>query len=423
MPSLVASVGVMTDSLVRARPSTTASTIVAAVAAALASATGVLASTLFLFAVAQSFAAGSLEASATYFVPGALVAFVLIFVGALLGALRSVYTATALGLIAGIVAALICTVLTLIGQDIAFTAELLTPLFATLTAVNLPFVVASVVIVPTLGRFVFDRVRGVGLFAGVSATRGSIALVRVPSDNLADGQITHIERTPVDVALANEQWDGYVAALVENGWTPIDVDAAPDLADAVFVEDAVVMFDGTAVITSPGAESRRDEITAVEATVRELGLDVASIQLPGTLDGGDVLKVGTTVYVGRGGRTNAEGIRQLRGIVAPLGFTVVAVPISKVLHLKSAVTALPDGTVIGYLPLVDDVSVFERFLPVPEEGGAHVVVLSADTVLMAASAPQSAALIADLGYTVVTVDISEFEKLEGCVTCLSVRIR
>jgi len=87
------------------------------------------------------------------------------------------------------------------------------------------------------------------------------------------------------------------------------------------------------------------------------------------------------------------------------------------------VTALPDGTVIGYPPLVDDTAVFDRFLAVPEPAGAHVVVLDDDAVLMAASAPLSAALIADLGYRVVTVDISEFEKLEGCVTCLSVRVR
>ena len=107
----------------------------------------------------------------------------------------------------------------------------------------------------------------------------------------------------------------------------------------------------------------------------------------------------------------------------PLGYTVVAVPITKVLHLKSAVTALPDGTVIGYPPIVDDPTVFDRFLSVPEESGSHVVVLAADTVLMAASAPKSAELIRELGYTVVTVDISEYEKLEGCVTCLSVRIR
>ena len=98
-------------------------------------------------------------------------------------------------------------------------------------------------------------------------------------------------------------------------------------------------------------------------------------------------------------------------------------PLTKVLHLKSAVTALPDGTVIGYRPLVDDENVFRSFLDVPEEGGAHVVVLDDETVLMSAHAPRTAAILRDRGLTVVTVDISEFEKLEGCVTCLSVRVR
>jgi dimethylargininase len=136
-----------------------------------------------------------------------------------------------------------------------------------------------------------------------------------------------------------------------------------------------------------------------------------------------VLKIGTTVFVGRGGRTNADGIRQFRRIAAELGFTVVAVPVSKVLHLKSAVTALPDGTVLGYPPLVEHPELFDRFLPVPEESGCAVVELAPDTVLMASSAPRTAELLEDLGYRVVAVDISEFEKLEGCVTCLSVRIR
>ena len=93
------------------------------------------------------------------------------------------------------------------------------------------------------------------------------------------------------------------------------------------------------------------------------------------------------------------------------------------LHLKSAVTALPDGTVIGYPPLIDDVTVFPRFLPVPEEEGAHVVLIGGDRLLMSANAPRSAALFRDLGYTPVEVDIGEFVKLEGCVTCLSVRLR
>ena len=105
-----------------------------------------------------------------------------------------------------------------------------------------------------------------------------------------------------------------------------------------------------------------------------------------------------------------------------LGYSVVTVPVSKALHLKSAVTALPDGTVVGFAKVVDNPALFERFLSLPEAGAA-VVVLSDDTVLMAASTPKSIALIENLGYSVITVDISEFEKLEGCVTCLSVRIR
>ena len=183
------------------------------------------------------------------------------------------------------------------------------------------------------------------------------------------------------------------------------------------------MFGDLAVVASPGAETRRGETAGAEAAMVRLGIPVQHLELPGTLDGGDVLKVGRTVYVGRSLRTNDAGIEALRDILAPRGYTVVAVPISRALHLKSAVTALPDGTVIGFPPLVDDPSVFEKFLPVPEAHGTAVVVLDDRAVLMSSAAPRSAELFAARGYRVVTVDISEFEKLEGCVTCLSVRLR
>ena len=147
------------------------------------------------------------------------------------------------------------------------------------------------------------------------------------------------------------------------------------------------------------------------------------IAAPGTLDGGDVLKVGDTVYVGRGRTHERRGHPPAAGHRRAARPTVVAVPLTKVLHLKSAVTALPDGTVIGYLPLVDDPLIFDRFLAVPEESGAHVVLLGEGRLLMAADAPRSAELFTDLGYDPVPVDISEFQKLEGCVTCLSVRLR
>ncbi|KQM84495.1 N(G),N(G)-dimethylarginine dimethylaminohydrolase [Agromyces sp. Leaf222] len=272
--------------------------------------------------------------------------------------------------------------------------------------------------------FLAPRVlRGILDYAPQRAPR-RLALVRIPATNLDEGLLTHLERRPVDHALADDQWDNYCAALVAEGWETVEVDAAPDLADSVFVEDAVVMFGDLAVITRPGAESRRPETEAVERAVRAIpGVTVASILAPGTLDGGDVLKVGSTVYVGASARTDAEGIRQLRALLAPHGYEVVAVPLTKALHLKSAVTALPDGTVIGDPERVDVPSLFPRFLPVHEPEGVAVVALSDESLLMSSAAPQTAAMLSNLGYRVVTVDISEFEKLEGCVTCLSVRVR
>jgi dimethylargininase len=263
------------------------------------------------------------------------------------------------------------------------------------------------------------------------------ALVRRPGPRLAEGLVSHIERQDVDVALALRQWQSYVDALTGAGWRVVEVPPADDCPDAVFVEDPVVVYGRTAVLARSGAPARRAETAGVEQMLA--GYEVRRIEAPGTLDGGDVLKIADTIYVGRSDRTNDEGIRQLaihlEGAGADRypaadhphelmpGVTVVPVPVTKVLHLKSAVTALPDGTVIGYPPLVDDPSVFPAFLPVPEESGAHVVLLGGDRVLMAASAPKTAALLAARGLAPITVDISEFEKLEGCVTCLSVRLR
>lgn len=250
-----------------------------------------------------------------------------------------------------------------------------------------------------------------------------VALVRKPGPLLDNGIVDHIEKVAVDIPTALQQWEGYVDTLRAAGWETIEVAPADDCPDAVFVEDSVVMFKNVAVSTRPGALPRRPEPAGTRDVVEKLGLSLNSIREPGTLEGGDVLKVGNTVYVGRGGRTNAEGIAQLRAILGPLGAQVVAVPVTKVLHLKTAVTALPDGTVIGYPEYVDNPAIFERFLPVPEPAGTAVVCLDGSHLLISASAPRTAKMLRELGYDVTEVDISEFEKLEGCVTCLSVRIR
>jgi dimethylargininase len=248
-----------------------------------------------------------------------------------------------------------------------------------------------------------------------------IALVRRPGPRLAEGLVTHIERTPIDVELAFRQHDAYCQALVAQGWEVREVPPADDCPDAVFIEDAVTVCGGLAIVTRPGAPSRRPETAAVAEAVAALGLDVRRIEEPGTLEGGDVLQVGSTVYVGRGGRTNADGIRQLRSHLSEIGRTVVPVPLEHVLHLKSAATALPDGTFLVWPPAVD-ASLFGAVRRVEEEPGAHVVPLGGDVVLMAASAPRTRDMLADLGFSPVVVDISEYEKLEGCVTCLCVLV-
>lgn len=250
-----------------------------------------------------------------------------------------------------------------------------------------------------------------------------IALVRRPGPLLAEGIVTHQEPVPVDLDLATRQWEAYVEVLRAAGWEIAEVAPADDCPDAVFVEDAVVVFDDLAVVTRPGAPSRVAEVDGAAAAAVAQGLTIARIEPPATFDGGDVLKVGRTVYVGETARTSHDGIEQLRTILAPRGWDVVGVPVRSVLHLKSAVTALPDGTIVGHPDHVDEPAAFTPFLAVPEPAGAHVVLIDQRTLLMAADAPRTAALYRDMGYAVVEVDISEFEKLDGCVTCLSVRIR
>lgn len=248
-------------------------------------------------------------------------------------------------------------------------------------------------------------------------------LVRRPSPRLAEGELTHLDRVAVDAALAQAQWEAYVEVFRARGWEIVDVEPADAQPDGVFVEDAVIVFGDLAVLCRAGAPSRRGEAESVRAAVEASGLRIAEVVEPGTLDGGDVLKVGRTVYVGASSRTNADGIAQLRAAVEPRGWRVAEIPVTKVLHLKSGVTALPDGTVVGYAPLVDDPSLFASFLPIPEEHGTAVVVLDETTVLMSGDAPETAELYRARGLEVVTTPVTEFEKLEGCVTCLSVRVR
>lgn len=246
------------------------------------------------------------------------------------------------------------------------------------------------------------------------------AIVRAPSPRLAEVELTHLERIPIDLACARAEHAGYVTLLARLGLEVIHAPALPDHPDGVFVEDTAVVVDDLAVLARPGASSRRGEVASIAAVLADRGYRLATIEPPATLDGGDVLQVGSTVYVGRTTRTDDAAIAHLRGLVAGLGRTLVPVEVVGMLHLKSAATALPDGTIVAVPGCVDESAFAGReVLHVPEPSGADVLVVG-PTVVVAASAPRTAALLADRGTEVVTVALTEFEKAEAGVTCPSI---
>ena len=391
---------------------------IAAVVTAIVVTFVVLTANALAYYVSQGMALDTFGQVFEYYLPSGAILLLLTWLTAFLPLLSSRWWALAAGVVAGVVASFVGVGVQVASSNPDFLAFVDQALFG-LTTLALVFLLATVIAMPTLGVWVNRTMREV-----LAERRGKpLALVRAPASTLANGLVTHVARKRVNLDLADVQWDAYVETLQECGWRIVEVDARDDLADSVFVEDTVVILGNTAIITSPGAPARVDETEGTEDVLRGLGMRIKRIEQPGTLDGGDVLVVNDTVYVGRSTRTNADGIRQLRVLARRRGFTVVAVPVARALHLKSAASALPDGTVIGYAQAFENVSLFARFLPVSEPLGASVVVLDANTVLMSASAPKTAALVRDLGYRVITVEIGEFEKLEGSVTCLSVLIR
>lgn len=224
----------------------------------------------------------------------------------------------------------------------------------------------------------------------------------------------------MDYALAETQSEGYVAALEDTGWPRLELPPLPDFPDAVFVEDALVLHDGLAIVTRSGASARRGESASARSGAEEAGYTVVEIIAPATLDGGDVLRCGRTAFVGSGSRTNAAGVAQLAAHLEPSGAQIVCVPLGPVLHLKTAVGRLPDGSLVGYTPFLRDPLLLGKLRAVPEPSGAQVLCLDTETVMLASDCPRSAALYERLGLRTVVVEIGEFQKLEAAVTCLSV---
>lgn len=247
------------------------------------------------------------------------------------------------------------------------------------------------------------------------------AFTRPVSSSINSCELTHRNRTPIDVALAIAQHQAYEQCLQGLRCQLRRLPAMPDFPDAVFVEDTCIVFDELAVITRPGAASRRPE-TASMADAMKSYRPLQWIESPGTLDGGDVLCVGRRIYVGQSSRTNGQGIERLRTLLTPHGHSVTAVELSGCLHLKSAATVVADGTVLVNPEWVDpaafgDVTIVRTD---PGEPMAANALRIGNRVVYAAGFPKTQRRLEDAGIEVVIVDLSELAKAEGAVTCCSV---
>jgi dimethylargininase len=247
-----------------------------------------------------------------------------------------------------------------------------------------------------------------------------IAITRAVSAALAQCELSFVGRTPIDLALARVQHAAYVQALAALGCKVVELPAEDTLPDAVFVEDVALVFDEVAVMTRPGAATRRAEGLSVEPVLAHYR-PLRHLQAPATLDGGDVLRIGRDVYVGVSARSNVEGISQLTQLLAPFGYRVHAVSTQGCLHLKSAVTLVADDTVLIQPAWLDD-TLFRRYrrieIDASEEHAANA--LRAGTgVVYPARFPRTAQKLADAGIAITPVDVSELQKAEGAVTCCS----
>jgi dimethylargininase len=248
----------------------------------------------------------------------------------------------------------------------------------------------------------------------------TVAITREVSPTMAACELTHFARQPIDIALARRQHAAYCDCLGALGLAVTMLPAEPDFPDAVFVEDPAIVLDEIAVMTRMGAESRRSES---ESLARELAKHrpLRWMTAPATLDGGDVMRAGRTLYVGVSSRTNAEGIRQLAAEAEPLGYRVQPVTVHGCLHLKSAASWLGDDTVLLHRAWVDEtafggVRVIDA--PAGEEAGVNVLLVG-NAVLVAEGFPRTSECVAAVGRDVRVVENSEIRKAEGALTCCS----
>jgi len=251
------------------------------------------------------------------------------------------------------------------------------------------------------------------------------AIVRSPSKTFAQGITTAGLGAPL-LSLALEQHRNYCNALENCGLSVNILEPDPQFPDSTFVEDTAVVTRNCAVLTHPGAETRQGEVAAIRLILAQYGMQLNAIQPPGTLDGGDICQVEDHFFIGISERTNADGAQQLASILKRYGYTSSFVNLqssSRLLHLKSGMAYLGDGRLVLTKEMLDQ-PYFQDYeiLQVDEnESYAANCLRVNDFVLVAAGFPNIIAKLSSLGYKIIPLEVSEFQKMDGGLSCLSLR--
>jgi dimethylargininase len=246
------------------------------------------------------------------------------------------------------------------------------------------------------------------------------AITRAVSPAIINCEISFIDRRPIDLARAQEQHHAYEKLLEKLGARVISLPAEPALPDSMFVEDPAIVLDELAVILALGTDSRRPEAVSLAKALSPFR-KLAYVTLPGTLEGGDVLRIGRKLFVGLTRRSNAEGIRQLAAILAPYDYEVFAVPVTGCLHLKSAVTHIGGNTLLANRSMFDatPLQVHDWIDVDAAEPQAANALAFGGTIIFPSSFPRTCARIEARGFHVTSLDISELQKAESGLTCSS----
>ncbi len=248
------------------------------------------------------------------------------------------------------------------------------------------------------------------------------ALVRPPCENMING-LASADLGKPDFGRALAQHAAYVQVLRDCGLTVTVLEADDDYPDSTFIEDTALLVPGCAVVTRPGAPSRRGETAAVEEALKAFFETIEHISAPGTVDAGDIMMVGSHFYIGLSQRTNPEGAAQMTDILARYGLTASTVPLRGFLHLKSGVACLDDNTLVAAGELVDHPAFQKyRILSVDndEQYAANCLWING-RILVAAGFPKTRRTIEDAGWETIAVEVSEFRKIDGGLSCLSLR--